>query len=243
MKKYISLFLSLIFVLSLASCTGSGTEDDGKALETADSHINIENSGGSISLTEDAAKILLGAFDSEKLGLKNEISEYTLKLSATKYNNADGCKVEAFSEDSETAEGTFMIVGNSCYVYSKTQMKYVPLNASAVVTETSNASSGTTSSTIPDDPEITFQYHKGNNALMRKRFGEYDIAKLGLSKGVNEYVFVVNGRGSKTADGTEIFYVDVYEKNGDSVDVKLAFSENGEFVFDSEKGNYNKLEK
>lgn len=243
MKKYLSLLLALISVVALASCTGSGTEEDGgKALETADSHINIENNGGSITLSEDAVKILLGAYSPEKLGLKNEITEYTLKLSSAKYNGAEGCKVEAFYEKSETAEGTFMIVGNSCYVYSKTQMKYVPLST-ASKSDISSSAVATTGAAVSGDPEITFQYHKGNNELMRKRFAEYDIAKLGLTKSVNEYVFVVNGRGAEASDGAKVYCVDVLEKNGDGTGVKLAFSEDGEYVFSNKKAAYEKLNK
>ncbi len=246
MKKYISLLLSLIFVISLGACDGLGQEDDGKALETADSYIDMQNNSGSIDLTEDVAKTLLGVYGSEKLGLQKDISEYTLKLSAAKYNDADGCKVEAFLEKSETAEGTFMIVGSTCYVYDKTQMKYIPLSNTPSKGNTSTTASaetsGTTALNIPDDPEITFQYHKENNYLMRQRFSKYDIAKLGLSKSVNEYVFIVNGNSGYAVDGIKIYYVDVHEKNGDSIGVRLGFSEDDEYTYDSEIDLYKKIE-
>lgn len=246
MKKYISLLFSLVFILSLGACTGSNQEDDGKALETADSYIDVQNNSGSINLTEDVAKTLLGVYGSEKLGLQKDIREYTLKLSAAKYNDADGCKVEAFPEKSETPEGTFMIVGSTCYVYDKTQMKYVSLSVSDSKDTSSTAKPdetiGTTALNIPDDPEITFQYHKENNYLMRQRFSKYDIAKLGLSKAVNEYVFIVNGNSGYAVDGIKIYYVDVHEKNGDSIGVRLGFSEDAEYTYDSEIGIYKKIE-
>ena len=78
---------------------------------------------------------------------------------------------------------------------------------------------------------------------MRQRFSQYDIAKLGLSKAVSEYVFIVNGNSGYTVDGTKIYYVDVHEKNGDSIGVRLAFSENGEYAYDSDAYMYKKLEK
>ncbi len=247
MKKYISLLLSLIFVISLGACNGLGQEDDGKALETADSYIDMQNNSGSIDLTEDTAKTLLGVYGSEKLGLEKDISEYNLKLSAAKYNEVDGCKVEAFLEKAETVEGTFMIVGSTCYVYDKTQMKYIPLSNIAskgnTSTTASDETSGTTALNIPDDPEITFQYHKENNYLMRQRFAQYDIAKLGLSKAVSEYVFIVNGNSGYALDGTKIYYVDVYEKNGDSIGVRLGFAENGEYAYNPDADIYTKLEK
>lgn len=247
MKKYISLLLSLLCVLSLGACTGLGEEDDGKALETADTYIDMQNNSGSVSLTEDAVKTLLGVYEPETLGLKKTIDEYTLKLSAAKYNEADGCKVEAFYEDSETPEATFMIVGNKYYVYNKKQAKYVPISVSESKVSSSASSSDKTTETtapeIPDDPEITFQYHKENNYIMRKRFAKYDIADLGLSKEVSEYVFIINGNSGFAIDGTKIYYVDVHEKNGDSVGVRLAFSEEGEYTYDPELVIYTKLEK
>ncbi len=247
MKKYISLILALIFVLSLGACAGLSQEDDGEALETADTYIDVQNNGGSIALTEDTAKILLGVYTPEQLGLEKTIEEYTLKLSAAKYNDADGCKVEAFDEDAKTAEATFMIVGNTCYVYDQKQAKYIPLSTSEQTNKTTASSKGeetqgTTGPNIPDDPEITFQYHKENNYLMRQRFSKYDIETLGLTKAVDEYVFIVNGRSGYSLEGTLIYCVDVHEKNGDKVGVNLAFSDDAEFTYDEKYHIYMKIE-
>lgn len=247
MKKYISLILALIFVLSLGACAGLGEEDDGKALETADTYIDMQNNGGSISLNEDTVKTLLGVYTTEQLGLKKAIEEYTLKLSPAKYNDMDGCKVEAFDEDEKNAVATFMIVGNTCYVYNKSQDKYIPLSVSSQSNKPTNSTTGeetqgTTALNIPDDPEITFQYHKENNYHMRQRFSKYSVETLGLSKAIEEYVFIVNGHSGYALDGTFIYYVDIYEKNGDQVGVTLGFSEDAEFIFDSEIGLYKKIE-
>ena len=246
MKKYISLFLALIFVLSLGAC-GSGQEDDGKALETADTYIDIQNNGGSIDLTEDTAKTLLGVYTPQQLGLQKEIYEYTLKLSATKYNDTEACKVEALDEDSNNVTATFMIVGSDCLVYDKKQAKYISLSNSGKTDKPSASVAGdenieTTTINIPDDPEITFQYHKENNYLMQQRFSKYDIATLGLSKPIEEYVFIVNGKSGYALDGSFIYYVDVHEKNGDKAGVTLGFSEDAEFIYDSEVALYSKIE-
>ena len=56
MKKYISLLLSLVFVLSLGACTGSSEEDDGKALETADSYIDMQTTAVLLTLRKTLQK-------------------------------------------------------------------------------------------------------------------------------------------------------------------------------------------
>lgn len=234
MKKFFALLLIITAIICFASCDKAKGNGDGNALETAQADIKVENKNGTIDLTEDSVKVLLGAYGSEKLGLQHDISEYTLQLSATEYNGVDGCKVEAFYDGEKTAEGTFMIADNICYVYDKTQMKYISLSKTTSKNDTT-ASSG--------DDGITFQYHKENNRLMQERFSKYSIEKLGLSKEVAEYVFVVNGYSGYSLDETKIYYVDVCEKNGDKVDVKLAFSEDAEFVYSTDKNGYLKLEK
>lgn len=245
MKKYIFLILSLVLVLSLGACKGTGEEDESQIMETANTYIDFQNDNVSIALTEDTAKTLLGVFTPEQLHLKKSIDEYELKLSKAKYNGEDGCKVEAFA-DGELPEGTFMIVGKDAYVYNQKKKKYVLLSADNSKTSTKTTTEKTDDTTkeeIPDDPEITFQYHKGNNQLMRKRFAKYDIAQLGLSKEVSEYVFIVNGNSGFALDGQKIYYVDVYEKNGEETGVRLGFSEDAEYVHNPELVIYEKLEK
>ena len=246
MKKYLALCLVLVMLLCFASCDGKGYEDDGKALETADTYIAVENNSGSINLTEDTAKTLLGIYTPKQLGLKNTIDNYRLVLSATKYEGEVGCKIEAFAEKTETPEGVFMIIGNAHYVFNKTQNKYVPIIAKNTQKPTANATGDvtevTTALNIPDDPEISFQYHKENNHLMRERFSKYDYKTLGLEKPLAEYVFVVTGTPATATDGETVYIVTVYEKNGDETAVKLAFSENGEYIRNAEKQVFEKIE-
>ncbi len=246
MKKYFALFLVLSMLFCFASCDGKEYEDDGKALETADTYIAVENNNGSIDLNEDTAKTLLGVYTPQQLGLKNTIDNYSLVLSATKFEGQNGCKIEAFAEKSETPEGVFMIIGNSHYVFNKSQNKYVLIVAKATEKPTAGATGdvteGTTALNIPDDPEITFQYHKENNYLMRERFSKYDYKVLGLEKALTEYVFIVNGTPATATDGETVYMVTVHEKNGDEIGVKLAFSENGEYIRNAEKQVFEKLE-
>lgn len=246
MKKYFALLLVVSILFCFASCNGKEYEDDGKALETADTYIAVENNNGSIDLNEDTAKTLLGVYTPQQLGLKNTIENYRLVLSATKFEGKDGCKIEAFAEKSETPEGVFMIIGNTHYVFNKAQNKYVPINATAnqkpVTDATGEEAEGTTALNIPDDPEISFQYHKENNYLMRERFSKYGYKALGLTKELAEYVFIVTGTPATAADGEKVYIVTVHEKNGDETGVKLAFSENGEYIHNSEKQVFEKLE-
>lgn len=246
MKKCFALCLVLSMLLCFASCDGKEYEDDGKALETADTYIAVENNNGSIDLNEDTAKTLLGVYTPQQLGLKNTIDNYILVLSATRFEGQNGCKIEAFAEKSETPEGVFMIVGNTHYVFNKSQNKYVPIITKASEKPTADTSGetteGATALNIPDDPEITFQYHKENNYLMRERFSKYDYKALGLEKALAEYVFIVNGTPATATDGETVYLVTVHEKNGDETGVKLAFSETGEYIRNAEKQVFEKLE-
>lgn len=246
MKKYFAMLLVLSMILCFASCNGTEQEDDGKALETADTYIAVENNGGSVDLNEDTAKTLLGIYTPQQLGLKNTIDNYRLVLSATKLEGKNGCKIEAFAEKTEAPEGVFMIVGNAHYVFDKAQNKYVPIAGKTSdkpsVGTTADETEGTTALNIPDDPEISFQYHKENNHLMRERFSKYDYKVLGLEKPLNEYVFIVNGTPATATDGETVYMVTVHEKNGDETGVKLAFSENGEYKRNAEKQVFEKIE-
>ncbi len=242
MKKYFALVLTLVMLLSLGACGEKEYYDDPHALETADTYYGIDNDGGSITLTPDSAKVMLGVYSAKQLGLKKTIDQYDLVLSATTYEGKDGCKIEAFANGEKTAEGTFLIIGTQCYVYNTKTEKYTMLSNST--NKTTGKESTSPADTIPDDPDITFQYHKENNYLMRQRFSEYEYQKLGLAKEVNEYVFVVNGNKGIAIDTAEVYYVDVYEKNGENTGVRLGFSATGDdYIYNSEYKVYEKIEK
>ena len=241
MKKYFALVLTLVMLLSLAACGGNKFVNDPHALETADTYYGVENDGGTINLTPDSAKVMLGVYTAKQLGLKNTIDQYDLVLSATVFEGENGCKIEAFAEGEKKAEGTFMIIGTQCYVFDAKANKYVLLSTGS--TKTTAPKSTSSADTIPDDPEITFPYHKENNYLMRQRFSEYEYEKLGLAKEVDEYVFVVNGKKGIAIDTVEVYYVDVYEKNGENTGVRLGFSASGDdYIYNSEYKVYEKIE-
>ncbi len=240
MKKYFALVLTLVMLMSLAACGERKYYDDPHALETADTYYGIENNGGSINLTPDSAKVMLGIFSAKQLGLKNTIDQYDLVLSATTYEGSAGCKVEAFAEGEKKAEGSFMIVGTQCYVYDAKTESYKLLSTSG--TKTTAKETTSPANTIPDDPDITFQYHKENNYLMQKKFSSYSYEILGLEKEISNYVFIVNGNSGYAIDNEYVYYVDVYEKNGDNTGVRLGFTETAEYIYNSEYKVYEKIE-
>lgn len=241
MKKYFALVLTLVMLLSLGACGEKEYVDDPHALETADTFYSVEDNAVSLNLTEDSVKVMLGVFTPEQLRLKATIDEYDLTLSATEFEGKTACKAEAFAEGNEKAEGTFMIVGSQCLVYDAKTKKYVPIIS--VNTTTDKEKSTSPADTIPDDPDITFQYHKENNYLMQQKFSAYDNKTLGLSKAVTEYVFIINGNSGIADDGERVYYVDVYEKNGESIGVRLGFNESGEYAYNAEGTKYTRLEK
>ncbi len=242
MKKYFALVLTLVMLLSLGACGEKKYVDDPHALETADTYYGVDNNAGSITLTPDSAKVMLGVYTPKQLGLKKTIDQYDLVLSTTTYEGKDGCKIEAFYDDEKAAEGTFLIIGTQCFVYNAKTEKYTLLSTNA--TKTTSKETTSPANTIPDDPDITFQYHKENNYLMQQRFSEYDYATLGLSKEVSNYVFVVNGKSGYALDGVKVYYVDVHEKNGDNTGVRLGFSAEGDdYIYNSEYKIYEKIEK
>mgnify|MGYP003290978841 CR=1 FL=1 len=238
MKKIISVALALLLFVSLTGCDGSGQEDEGKVLETANTHIDVSNNSGSIDVNEDTAKLLLGIYSPKQLGLVNPIEDYNLTLSAIEYDGKSGCKVEAFAEDADAAEGVFMILGTTCYKYDSKKKDFVPIVTNKT-TEAETKNNG--EQIIPDDPEITFQYHKENNKIMRDKFSKYDIKDMGLDKPVTELVFIVTGHTGYSTDFEKVYIVEVHEKNGELKETKLAFSEKGEFVYLPRTQLYEKL--
>ena len=98
MKKIIAILLILSCIAVFAAC-GKNQEDDGKALETAETYVEITGNAGSLSMDENVARTLLEVYDKELLGLSKDIYEYELKLSATRFMEKDACLVEAYLEE------------------------------------------------------------------------------------------------------------------------------------------------
>ena len=238
MKKLIAIILILCFVTAFAAC-GKNEEDDGKALETAETYVEITGNAGSLSLDENAVISLLEIYDRESLGLSKEIYEYELKLSPTRFMEEDACLVEAFEENGETPEGTFIILGQQSFVYNQKRQEYLlltadgPVKYNALSESESNADSSTTAP--------SFEYDEQNNQKLRERFSSYSKKQLLIDKELSEYVLVVAGITTTAEDGETVYIIRLYEKTGELTNYTVAFNENGNYAYDTEENKYVKL--
>ena len=236
MKKIIALLLVLCCISVFASC-GKNEEDDGKALETAETYVEITGNAGSISLDENVARTLLEVYDLESLGLSTDIYDYELKLSATRFSNSDACLVEAFLDGAEKPEGTFIILGQQCFVYNEKRQEYLLLTVGGPVQYIPSTEINEQSSTT----EPVFKYDKENNQKLQEKFSSYSKGKLGLDKEISEYILVAPGTTTTAENGETVFVIRLYEKSGKSTNNTLAFNTNGNYMFDFEINKYVKL--
>lgn len=237
MKKIIAILLSLCSIVAFASC-GKNQEDDGKALETAETYVEITGNAGSLSLDENVARALLEVYG-EHLGLSEDFDEYKLKLSATRFMDDDACLVEAFLENAETPEGTFVILGQKCYVYSQKHKAYMLLTADGV--QPTEKSSATTSAEEVSSTEKHFKYDEENNKKLHERFDSYSKEQLGLKKEISEYILVVNGATAIAEDGEKVFVIRLYNEKGEAANETVSFNGTGNYMFDYEINKYKKL--
>lgn len=254
MKKYILLLIALICVVALSGCGGDGGLFGND--ETEPTVIQIEGSGINVDMDADAVKVIFGIYDKEELGLKKDFDEYDIAISSTKYEGVEGVKIEAFDPEGkkdDPAAGVFMIVDGKNYKFDAKQNKYVLIGGEVASTpaETAKAESVTsedgqiietepveTTVPIPDDPSITFQYHKGNNAALQEKFAKYDISPLGLANRLTDYVFVVTSRTGATSDGTAITVVELYTKAGENTGIQFGVSESADYYYDNDSKTY-----
>ncbi len=236
MKKIIAILLILSCMAIFAAC-GKNEEDDGKALETAETYVEITGDAGSISLDESVAVSLLEIYDKESLGLTKDIYEYELKLSPTRFMEEDACLVEAFDEGSETPEGTFIILGQQSFVYNQKRQEYLLLTVDGPVEYAHPSESKENSSTTAP----SFEYDEGNNKKLQEKFSSYNKKQLHIDKAVSEYVLVVAGITTTAENGETVYIIRVYEKTGEMTNYTLAFNENGNYAFDVEENKYVKL--
>lgn len=232
MKRFISVVLAACCVFCLASC--SDKADDGNALETANTVYDVTGEGSKVSVDENTAKTLLGAFSPTTLGIVNPIDEYTLKLGVTRLMGEDACMVEAYSDGSEAPEGVFAIMGTDCYVYDSKLERYLLLTTSGRVEIKETTTDSQSESAV-------FAYDKDNNTALQKRFSSYDIKDLGLKNKLSEYVLVMAGTTAVASDNETVYVVFVYDKNGKQTDVRLAFNENNDYIFNKKADKFEKI--
>lgn len=239
MKKTISILmavLALVSVFSLAACKGD--EDDGKALETANTVFELSGAAGGVTIDESVARTLLGAYPQDVLGLKKSLPDYDLRLSATRVFNQDACMVEALAEGGETAEKTFAIIGFKCYVYDAKLKEYLLLTMDGAVKVNEDEIS---SETQDSSTTAGFVYDENNNSKLQKRFAGFSKEKLGIDKEISEYVLVTAGTTTTASDGELVFVIRLYEKTGTATNFTLAFNEGRSYAFNAETGSYEKL--
>lgn len=238
MKKIIAILLILSCIAVFAAC-GKNEEDDGKTLETAETYVEITGNAGSLTLDENVAITLLEVYDKELLGLSKDIYEYELKLSATRFMEKDACLVEAFLEGAEKPEGTFVILGQQCFVYMAKTKKYVLLTTSGLTEIETNPSESSQDEITTTEPD--FIYDESNNEKLHDKFSSYSQDKLGLEKDLSEYILVVTGTTTTAENGETVYVIRLYEKTGEATNYTIAFNENGNYVFNYDINRYTKL--
>lgn len=235
MKKIIAILLILSCISVFAACNKEPV-DDGKVLETAETYVQITGDAGSISLDESSARTLLEVYDKESLGLSEDIFDYELRLSNTRFSNSDACLVEAFLEKQEKPEGTFIIYGQQCFVYNEKRKEYLLLTVDGPVKYNDNKNDEQESTTAP-----SFVYDVENNKKLQEMFSSYSNTELGIKKELSEYVLSVTGTTTTAENGETVYVVRLYKNDGEKTNYTLAFNENGNYAYDSEANQYIKL--
>lgn len=237
MKKIIAILLILSCISTFVACGKKQEQiDDGKALETAETYVEITGNAGSINLDENSARTLLEVYDKESLGLSEDIYDYELKLSATRFSDSDACLVEAFLEKEENPEGTFIIYEQQCFVYNEKRKEYLLLTVDGPVKYVSDKNQKQESTTEP-----AFIYDVENNKRLQELFSSYTNTELKIKKTVSEYILVVTGTTTTAENGETVYVIRLYEKTGEMTNYTLAFNENGNYAYDSEANQYIKL--
>lgn len=254
MKKFILILCVFVCIIALSGCGDDGGLF-GKEV-TEPTVIEIEGAGISVDMDADAVKVLLGIYTKEELGLAKDFVEYDIAISGTKYEGVAGVKVEAFDPEGkkdDPAAGVFMIVDGKNYKFDAKQNKYVLIGgekastpATTVKSEPVTSEDGQiietepveTTNPIPDDPSITFQYHKGNNAALQEKFAKYDISPLGLANRLTDYVFIVTSRTGATSDGTAITVVELYTKSGENTGIQFGISDSADYYYNNDSKTY-----
>ena len=232
MKKII-LLICAVLVISLVFCACEN--NGGNTLATAESTMNVTGENGNVSLTEDVAKEMLGAFSSDVLGLQKEIGEYDIKLSATRVFDSDACLVEALNEDDSVA-GTFAILGYDCFVFDNDSKEYLMLTSNGAVKVEMNKGETETAQN-----SSSFSYDVENHKALLERFSKYSSEELGFPKALSEYILGVSTVNFTDDDGKTVYIINVFEKDGTSSGLSLGFNEENDYVYNEEEQAYIKL--
>ena len=236
MKKSFNIAIAVLLALSVifAFCACSGGSTDDGTLETADSTINVTDDAGTVSLTEETVRSMLGAFDKKVLALDKELSEYTLRLSQGTVLEHDACIAEAFDGEAAEPAQQYAIIGYNCFILDKESGEYL------IMTKDGSFPVSLKSDETETVENGDFTYDADNHKVLLEKFKKYTPAQLGTEKEITEYILVTKGNMSTASNGETVYTVFLYEKDGMRTDYMLAFNENGVYAF-GESGVFEKL--
>ncbi len=233
MKKRISLVLALVCVLGVLSLSACGDKENGGDKGGAQQSVQLGEGENALSFDETTIKEMLSAYPQSALGMKKEIYDYDLTLTADKFKDNDAVKIEAYLEKAEKPEKTFMFSGSTFYVYDEAKEKYLKLTVTGPVEETKPQ----TTKKVLTDEDVAEE----NNSVLHNRYKKYDLSALKLPKDISEYDFKVTGIPAVAADKKQVFVIHLVEKNGEDTGIRFAVGDSGDYYFNAEKNAYVKL--
>lgn len=231
MKKFLSIILVIITLFSFASCGGQSSGKENKKSDV----VEIDGASGTTSVDESSIKELLSAYPQKVLGLKKDIFEYTLKLSADTYKEMKACKIEAYLGKEKTPEATFLYVADTFFIYDAKKEKYLRLTIDGVVEDTTKKEE-TTKKVLTNE-----EVQEENNSVLHKRYKKYDLSVVKLPKDISEYELLVTGTPAEASDGSKVYVIHVLEKDGTDTGYRFAVGEKYDYYFNTEKDAYVKL--
>ncbi len=239
MKKIITIIVAVVltavilFVISWCQKHNSDSH-----LETADSAFEVSNAIGTVTVTEDVAKTMLGQYSEKILGISKPINEYVMKLSPTRLFNEDACLVELFlNESDESASATFAILGYDCFVYDikKDEFLLLTLNGAFSVEITTTVQS--------EESTTALFYDIENDKKLHKLLDEYTASELGFKESPADYKIVATGGMTVADDGETVFILRMYLNDGTKTNYTCAFNDSGVYKYDTSLQKYVKLDK
>ncbi len=236
MKKAISLLMALICLLSVVSLCACDDKTDADNSSDGTQGVQLGEGDNAISFDESTIKSLLAAYPQKALGLKKEIYDYDLKLSADELNGNEAVKIEAYLEEEEKPEATFMFFGTEFYIYDNAKKKYLRLTVNGPEEETE------AKQTKPETTVLTNEMvEEENNNVLQNRYEKYDLTGVKLPKPISEYDLLVTGTPATAADKSSVYVIKVMEKDGTDTGIRFAVGEKGDYYFNAEKNAYVKL--
>ncbi len=235
MKKFLSIILALLCVAGVFSLCACDSDKPKKNIGEGETNIQIGEGDDALSVDESTIKSLLAAYPQKALGMKKEIYDYELSLTADKFKEVDAIKVEAFLDDAEKPEKTFMFLGNQFYIYDEKSKEYLLLTVNGPVAN-KKETEDTTKKVLTNE-----EVEEENNNVLQNRYAKYDLSGVKLPKPISEYDLLVTGTPATAADKSSVYVIKVMEKDGTDTGIRFAVGEKGDYYFNTEKNTYVRL--